>query len=100
MRSKKSYTFEHEVIQSAATKIPKFKVEYTKKQKDAIQQFEQKRLQAQSGEIPAKVDSPNTYQPLVNQVNPLLMSPTIDFFAPMESISKSEIMNNLKGIVF
>ena len=99
MKSKKSYIFEHEGVQTAATKIPKFKVKYTKKQKDAIKQYETARLQAKSGERPAKVYSQNTYQPLVNQ-NPLFMSPIIDFFAPMETIIKSEVMNDLKGIVF
>lgn len=83
MKSKQSYTFEHEGVQTAPTKIPKFEVKYAKKQKPtstsvAVQTGEGQTL----GEAPANVYTMSTYSPLTQQINipaseslPALISP-------------------------
>lgn len=78
MKSKRSYTFEHEGVQTAPTKIPKFEVKYAKKQKPTSTS-----VAVQTGEAPSNVYRMSTYSPLTQQINlpasvglPPLMSQT------------------------
>jgi len=84
MKSKQSYTFEHEGAQTAPTKIPKFKVKYAKKQKP----------NTTLGEAPANVYTMSTYSPLIQQIDlpapvglPTLLSPSS--FSTVSSLSSA-----------
>lgn len=99
MKSKQSYTFEHEGVQTAPTKIPKFEVKYAKKQKPtstfvAVQTGEGQTL----GEAPANVYTMSTYSPLTQQINipasvglPSLISPrTTGTFSSVSTMNSEE----------
>lgn len=91
MKSKQSYTFEHEGVQTAPTKIPKFKVKYAKKQKPTSTSVGEGQT---LGEAPANVYSMTTYSPLTRQIDlpasvglPSLISPSS--FSTVSSLSSA-----------
>ena len=94
MRSKQSFTFEHEGVQTAPTKIPKFNVKYSRKQKPiktttetAVQTAEQTASQGYTlGEAPANVYSMTTYSPLVQQVPGLISPSTVSSTGTFSSV--------------
>jgi hypothetical protein len=94
MKSKQSFTFEHEGVQTAPTKIPKFNVKYSRKQKPVktitetgVQTAEQTASQGYTlGEAPANVYSMTTYSPLVQQMPDLILPSPVSSTGTFSSV--------------
>ena len=85
MISAQHYKFPHELKKTRATKIPKYKVKYSKKKKNALAtvatQTPGPEVGTQTdgqllGEAPARVYSINTYSPLVPSPSSIYATPT------------------------